>query len=85
MAEKSTEKQKIQIVLPESKKTGTYSNAVSVSINDNEVILDFGYIIPGSNHPTIEVVSRVNMGHKSCDSFLNVLQNAMLDYKNKNK
>lgn len=73
---------KLQLVLPENKKTGVYSNAVSVSINDNELILDFGYMIPGVTPPTIEVVSRINMGHKSAESFLTILQNVILDYKN---
>lgn len=73
----------LQLILPENKKTGVYSNAVSISITDNELILDFGYIIPGSNPPAVEVVSRINMAHKAAESFLTVLQNVILDYKNK--
>mgnify|MGYP000264015868 CR=1 FL=1 len=62
---------------------GVYSNAVSVHVNPNEVVLDFGYSTPNSNPPEIHIVSRVNMNHKNAESFLTVLQNAMLDFRNK--
>lgn len=78
-------KQQIQIQVPEAVQIGVYSNAVSVNVNTNEVILDFGYIMPNTSPSTIKVVSRVNMNHRTAESFMRVLQNALLDFRNKQK
>lgn len=75
----------IQLKVPEDQQSGVYANAVSVNLNQNEVILDFGYIIPNMKPTTIKVVSRVNMSHKTAESFLKVLQNAVLDWRNTQK
>jgi len=76
----------IQISVPENQQTGTYANAVSVNVTANEVMLDFGYLIPSQNQqPVIKVVSRVNMNHRVAESFMQIFQNAMLDYRNKVK
>jgi len=77
--------QNIQIKLDPDKEAGSYSNAVSVHVNQNEVILDFGYIIPNMKPTTIKVIDRVNMSHQTAESFMNVLSNAMLDWRNKQK
>lgn len=73
----------VQVKMSDDVQAGVYSNAVSVNLNQNEVILDFGYILPGSKPTTIQVVSRVNMTHRTAESFLKVLQNAVLDWRNK--
>jgi len=73
----------VQLKVPEEQQSGTYANAVSVNLNQNEVIIDFGYIIPNVKPTTIKVVSRVNMTHRTAESFLKVLQNAVLDWRNK--
>lgn len=65
--------------------SGIYSNAVSVHVNMNEVVLDFGYALPNTNPPEIKIVERVNLNHRTAESFLSVLQNAMLDFRNKVK
>jgi len=78
-------KKQVNLKLPENIEAGVYSNAVSVHVNNNEVIIDFGYIIPNMNPTTIKVTSRVNMSHKSAESLMNVLSNAMLDWRNKQK
>jgi hypothetical protein len=65
--------------------SGMYSNAVSVHVNMNEVVLDFGYAVPNTNPPEIRIVERVNLNHRTAESFLTVLQNAMLDFRNKVK
>lgn len=75
----------VQLKVPEEQQSGAYSNAVSLNLNPNEVIIDFGYIIPNVKPTTIKVVSRVNMTHKTAESFLKVLQNAVLDWRNKQK
>lgn len=76
--------QKIQIdFAKEASQTGTYANAVSVHVNPNEVVLDFGYSEPNANPPKILVTSRVNLNHRTAESFLSVLQNALLDFRNK--
>ena len=73
----------VQLKVPEAMQEGVYANAVSVNLNQNEVIIDFGYIMPNVKPTSIKVVSRINMTHKTAESFMNVLQNAVLDWRNK--
>ncbi|MFA4814519.1 MAG: DUF3467 domain-containing protein [Candidatus Gracilibacteria bacterium] len=73
----------LQVKVPDDVQKGTYSNAVSVNVNSNEVVLDFGYLLPNTPAPIIEVVSRVNMNQRTAESFLNVLAGAMDDFKKK--
>jgi hypothetical protein len=79
-----TEK-KYKVKIHDEIEGGVYSNAISVHFNSNECIIDLGYSIPNSPEPLIKVVSRVNMSHKTAESFVNVLSNALLDWKNKQK
>ncbi|MEK7146041.1 MAG: DUF3467 domain-containing protein [Patescibacteria group bacterium] len=73
----------LQVKVPEAVQAGVYSNAVSVNVNSNEVVVDFGYLLPNTQHPIIEVVSRVNMNARTAESFMNVLSGAMEDFKKK--
>jgi len=77
--------QSVQLKVTEEQQAGVYANAVSVNLNQNEVIIDFGYIVPNMKPTTIKVVSRINMTHRTAESFLKVLQNAVLDWRNKQK
>lgn len=77
--------QQLQIHVPEEMQAGVYTNAVSVNVNPNEVVIDFGYLVPNANPRTIKVVSRVNVNHRIAESFMRVLQNALLDFRNKQK
>jgi len=79
------QKQQIQVKIEPDKEHGIFTNAVSVHVNQNEVVVDFGYILPNSKPMTIKVVNRVNMTHQTAESFLKVLSNAMLDWRNKQK
>jgi len=79
------ESKKIQVKLDQAQEIGIYSNAVSVHVNKNEMIFDFGYIIPNVKPTTIKVASRVNLSHETAESFLKILSNAVLDLKNKKK
>lgn len=79
------DRQKIQLYIPPELQAGTYSNAVSVNVNSNEVILDMGYLIPASSPRTIRIVSRINMNHRTAESFMRILQDALLDFRNKQK
>jgi len=83
----SEDEKKYRIVLPEAEETGKYVNAVSVHVNSNEVVLDMAYNLPkvSSDEAAIKIVSRLNMTHKTAESFLHVLSNAILDWKNKQK
>ncbi|NIA02430.1 MAG: DUF3467 domain-containing protein [Nitrospirae bacterium] len=83
MSEK--EKKKYKVKLPEDKEEGVYANAASVHLNSNECIIDMAYLIPNAKEPVLKVVSRINMSHRTAESFLKVLSNAILDYKNKQK
>lgn len=76
---------KFTIKLSEEMEAGVYSNAISVHVNNNECVLDFAYSMPNSPEPTLKVVSRINMSHKSAESLMTLLSNAMLDFKNKSK
>ncbi len=78
-------KRKIILKLTEEMESGKYANAVSVHINNNECVVDFGYHVPNCAEPTVKVVSRVNMTHNTAESFLKVFSNAILDWKNKKK
>lgn len=75
--------QQLQVKVPDDVQKGVYSNAVSVNVNSNEVVLDFGYLLPNTPAPVIEVVSRVNMNQRTAESFLQVLSGAMDDFKKK--
>lgn len=79
------EQKKIQVKFDSAQETGVYSNAVSVHVNKNEMVLDFGYIIPNVKPTTIKVTSRVNISHETAESFLKILSNAVLDLRNKKK
>ncbi len=75
----------IQVKMDPTLEQGTYSNAVSVHVNQNEVIVDFGYILPNMQPTTIKVVGRVNLSHQTAESFMRVLSNALLDWRNRQK
>jgi hypothetical protein len=75
----------IQVKMDPALESGSYSNAVSVHVNQNEVIIDFGYILPNTKPTTIKVVDRVNISHQTAESFMKVLSNAMLDWRNRQK
>jgi hypothetical protein len=64
---------------------GTFANAISIHVNNNEVIIDFGYMLPNQTPVTIKLVNRVNLTHQTAESLMNVLSNAMLDWRNKQK
>ena len=81
----SKQKQSIQVKMDQAVEAGQYANAVSVHVNQNEVIVDFGYIVPNIKPTTIKVVSRINVSHQTAESFMKVLSNAMLDWRNRQK
>lgn len=83
MAEEN--KKEYRVILPEQFEAGVYANAVSVHFNNNECIIDMAYTLPNTKEPTLKVVSRINMTHKTAESFLKVMTNGLLDWKNKQK
>jgi hypothetical protein len=74
---------KFKVKMTEEMETGVYANAVSVHFNANECVLDMAYVMPNAPEPMLKVVSRINMSHKTAESFLKVMTNALLDWKNK--
>lgn len=76
---------KINLKIEAAQEQGSYANAISIHVNHNEVILDFGYMMPNQDPLTVKLVSRVNLTHSTAESLLSVLSNAMLDWRNKNK
>lgn len=83
MAEEN--KKQYLVKIPEEVEGGNFVNAISVHFNANECVIDLGYTLPNAEKPTIKIVSRNNMTHRTAESFLKVLSNALLDFKNKNK
>ena len=81
----SASQQQLQVKVPEDVQAGVYSNAVSVNVNSNEVVVDFGYLLPNTPSPVIQVVGRVNLNHRTAESFLKVLGGAVEDFKKKAK
>jgi len=79
------EKKEYMVKINEDVENGLFVNAISVHFNGNECVLDMGYTLPNAQKPTIKIVSRLNMTHKTAESFLKVLSNALLDFKNKTK
>lgn len=75
--------QEYLVKITETVENGSFVNAISVHFNGNECTLDLGYTLPNVEKPTIKVVSRVHMTHKTAESLLKVLSNALLDFKNK--
>lgn len=73
----------LHVHVPAEVQTGVFSNAASVTVNPNEITVDFGFVLPNVNPPTIHVNSRVTMTHAGARNFLSTLQNAILDYENK--
>ena len=71
-----------KIKITEEIENGVYANAVSVHMNNNECIVDMAYTLPNLPEAVIKIVSRINMSHKTAESFLKVLSNAILDWKN---
>lgn len=76
---------KYKIKIPQELEAGVYANAISVHCNSNEFIIDMAYKIANPEETVIKVVSRINMTHKTAESFLKVFSNALLDWKNKQK
>ena len=83
--QQNQQQNQVQVKVDPSLEQGSYSNAVSVHVNQNEVILDFGYIIPNVKPMAIKVVDRVNLSHQTAESFMKVLSNALLDWRNRQK
>ncbi len=83
--QQNQQNQQVQVKLDPALEQGSFSNAVSVHVNPNEVIIDFGYILPNTKPMTIKVVNRVNLTHQTAESFMKVLSNAMLDWRNRQK
>ena len=79
------QKQKKEFVvrMTENIENGVFANAVSVHFNGNECTLDMGLTLPAAEKATIKIVSRTHMTHKTAESLLKLLSNAILDYKNK--
>jgi len=77
--------QSVNLKIEPALEQGTFSNAISIHVTNNEVILDCGYLLPNQSPMTIKLVARINMTHQTAESLMNVLSNAMLDWRNKQK
>lgn len=77
--------QVINVQVKDEMQAGVYANAASVSVKENDILIDFGYILPGVNPTTIKVMARINISHVTAEQFLGVFQNALLDFRNQKK
>ncbi|MBU2523679.1 DUF3467 domain-containing protein [Patescibacteria group bacterium] len=73
----------VKVQIADELQAGTYANAASVNVNPNDIVLDFGVILPNVQPTTIKVQSRVILSHNTAQSFLSILQDAVLDWRNK--
>jgi DNA-directed RNA polymerase subunit L len=80
----SKENKSIKLHIRDEDKCGKYSNVLAVSINSQEVVLDFAYRMPQASDD-VHVVSRVNMSHTTARQIVTTLQNSLLDFENKKK
>ena len=81
----SEEKRTINLHIQEKDKCGVYSKMMAVSMNNQEVVLDFAYRLPGNQGNDVQIVSRVNMSHETAKQVISTLQNSLLDFENKKK
>lgn len=79
------EENKLQLKVDPANEHGVYSNAVSIHVNPGELVIDFGYMLPGSNPATVKVASRVNLTHQTAASLMDVLGQAMEKIKESQK
>ena len=76
---------KVKVLVPNGLQTGVYANAFTITVGQREITIDFGYILPNTVPPTVEVVSRVNMHPEAAKAFLSSFQNTLLDFENARK
>jgi len=84
MAEQQNQQgNQIQVQLPDNLKAGVYSNGASITVRDDDVVLDFGSLVAGVQPPTMQIVSRVIMTPNAAEKFVTAFQNSLLDHRNK--
>jgi len=74
----TTKKPPVRMEVPKELARGVYSNMVSITVAENEVILDFAMMMP--NGQDAEVVSRVVLTPQVAKNFMSAFQNALLDF-----
>ncbi len=72
---KKIESHPLQVKLPDALEAGVFANASSATIGLNEVILDFGFLVPNQN--SVKVVSRVLMTQNSLIDLVKMLNNIL--------
>ena len=82
MTQESQPEQQITIRMPNDMQKGQYANFVSVTVGENETVVDFAFQMPIAGHMNAEAVSRVILSPEVTKKFLSVFQNAVLDFQN---
>ena len=59
----------VQIKVDPADEAGHYANAISIHRTKGEVIIDFGYVLPGSDPATVKVLSRINLSKENAANF----------------
>lgn len=72
------QQKQVKIHISPEKQVGQYANLVSITIADNEMVLDFAQMMP--NAEQAELVSRVVMTPQVGKNFMSAFQNAILDF-----
>jgi len=68
---------KITINVRQDLMKGVYANAVRLSVNDNEVLLDLAFIAKDKNEPYGELVSRVIISPKFARRLADSISNTL--------
>jgi len=75
----------LQLKIDPAGEAGSYANAISIHVNPAELAIDFAYLLPGSQPPTLKVVSRVNVTLQTAESLMEVLGKALKNAKESQK
>ncbi len=81
MAESNKNRPNIQLQLDDEVANGQYANMVFVNHNENEFILDFAFLQPGTRKAT--VLSRIISSPRHTKSLLGVLTKNLSRYEEK--
>lgn len=85
MSQESSPQQQITIRMPNDMQKGQYANFVSVTVGENETVVDFAFQMPITGNVQADAVSRIILSPDVTKKFLSVFQNAVLDFeKHKN-
>ncbi len=78
--------QQVTIRMPNEMQKGQYANLVSITVGENETVVDFAFHMPIAGQTQADAVSRIILSPDVTKKFLSAFQNTVLDFeKHKSK